>query len=213
MKIALVGATGFVGSHILEEALHRKHEVTAIVRRPERLPVHLGLTAKKGNVLNVDALASLVAGHEAVIAAYNADKDAPDVYETMVAGAKAIIAATKKAGIERLLVVGGAGSLEIAPGQQVIDQHDFPAAWKPGALGTREFLNLLRQEPELEWTFLSPAALLQPGERTGSFRLGADQLLVDAEGQCRISLQDYAVAMIDELEEPRHIRRRFCVAY
>jgi putative NADH-flavin reductase len=213
MKIALIGATGFVGSHILEEALDRKHEVTAIVRRPERLPERPSLTAKKGDALDVDALADLLAGHEAVIAAYNADRDAADYYETIVAGAKAIIAATKKAGVGRLLVVGGAGSLEVAPGQQVIDQPDFPAAWKAGATGTREFLYLLRKEPDLYWSFLSPAAMLQPGERTGTFRLGADQLLTDAEGQCRISLQDYAVAMVDELEEPRHIRERFCVAY
>ena len=213
MKIALIGATGFVGSQILDEALSRGHEVTAIVRRTERLPVRTGLTAKKADVLDVDGTAKLLAGHEAVIAAYNPDRDVADVYEAMVAGGKAIIAAAKKAGVKRLLVVGGAGSLEIAPGQQVIDQPDFPPEWKAGAGGTREFLHLLRAEPDLDWTFLSPAAMLQPGERTGKFRLGDDQLLVDAEGQCRISIQDYAVAMIDELEEPRHIRRRFCVAY
>ena len=213
MKIALIGATGYVGSHILNEALSRGYEVTAIVRRTERLPAQAGLSAKKSDVLDVDATAGLLAGHDAVIAAYNADPEAADRYENMVAGAKAIIAATKKAGVKRLLVVGGAGSLEIAPGQQVIDQPDFPPEWKAGALGTREFLYLLRAEPDLDWTFLSPAAMLQPGERTGKFRLGGDQLLVDAEGQCRISLQDYAVAMIDELEKARHIRRRFCVAY
>ncbi|MFH1833821.1 MAG: NAD(P)-dependent oxidoreductase [bacterium] len=213
MKIALIGATGFVGTHILEEALARKHDVTAIVRHPERVPVRAGLTAMKGDVLEVDEMAGLLAGHDAVIASYNADRDAADVYESMVAGAKSIIAATKKAGVKRLLVVGGAGSLEIAPGQQVIDQPDFPAEWKAGASGTREFLYLLRAEPNLDWSFLSPAAMLQPGERTGKFRLGNDQLLVDSEGQCRISLQDYAVAMVDELEEARHLRHRFCVAY
>ena len=213
MKIALIGATGFVGSHILDEALGRGHEVTAIVRRVDRLPVHVGLIAKKGDVLDVDATADLLAGHEAVIAAYNADPEAADRYQSMVDGAEAIIAATKKSGVKRLLAVGGAGSLEISPGQQVIDQPDFPAEWKAAAMGTREFLYLLRAEPDLDWTFLSPAAMLQPGERTGEFRLGEDQLLVNAEGQCRISVQDYAVAMIDELEDPRHMRRRFCVAY
>jgi len=213
MKIALICATGFVGSHILNEALDRKHEVTAIVRHPERLPVRMGLTAKKADVLDVDALAEVLAGHDAVISAYSGGNDVPDPYQAMVDGAKAIIAATKKAGVKRLLVVGGAGSLEIAPGQQLIDQPGFPEGWKPGALGTREFLYLLQKEPELEWTFLSPAQILEPGERTGKFRLGGDQLLVDAEGRSRISLQDYAVAMIDELENPRHSRRRFCVAY
>lgn len=213
MKVALIGATGFVGSRILAEALSRNHEVTAIVRRPERLPERVGLTANKGDALSAEALARLLAGHDAVIAAYNPDADTADKYEAMVAGAKAIIAATKKARIRRLLVVGGAGSLELAPGQQVIDQPGFPEEWKAGALGTREFLYLLREEPELDWTFLSPAMMLAPGERTGEFRLGGDQVMMDAEGQCRISVEDYAVAMIDELEEPRHIRQRFCVAY
>jgi putative NADH-flavin reductase len=213
MKIALIGATGYVGSHLLNEALDRGHEVTAIVRHPERLPVRAGLTAKKGDVYDQEALAALLPGHDAVISAFSMDKDAQDVYQSMVDGAQAIIAATKKAGVKRLLVVGGAGSLETAPGQQVIDDPDFPPAWKAGALGTRQFLYLLREEPELEWSFLSPAQMLQPGERTGTFRLGGDQLLSDAEGQCRISLQDYAVAMIDELEEPQHSRKRFCVAY
>jgi putative NADH-flavin reductase len=213
MNVALIGATGFVGSNLLSEALDRRHEVTGIVRHPERLPVRAGLTAKKGDVFDEEGLASLLAGHDAVMSAFNPGKDAPDVYRSMVDGAKAIIAATKKAGVRRLLVVGGAGSLELTPGQQVVDQPDFPAAWKQGALGTRQFLYLLREEPELEWTFLSPANELQPGQRTGAFRLGGDQLLLDAEGRSRISLQDYAVAMIDELEEPRHTRQRFCVAY
>jgi putative NADH-flavin reductase len=213
MKVALIGATGFVGSRILNETLDRDHEVTAVVRRPERLPIRPNLTGQKLDVLEGEALAGLLAGHDAVISAYSADPDAADKYEAMVAGAKAIIAAAKKAGVRRLLVVGGAGSLEIAPGQQIIDQPGFPEEWKPGALGTREFLYLLREKPDLDWTFLSPAQMLQPGARTGEFRLGGDQVMVDAEDQCRISVEDYAVAMIDELEEPRHIRQRFCVAY
>jgi putative NADH-flavin reductase len=214
VKIAIIGATGFVGSQLLNEALSRGHEVTAIVRRTERLPVHPNLTAKKADIGDTDALAALLAGHEAVIAAFNPDRTMPgDVFERMVAGGQAIIDATKKSGVKRLLVVGGAGSLEVAPGQQLINQPDFPPEWKAGAGGTKQFLYLLKEHPELDWTFLSPAANLQPGERTGKFRLGGDQLLVDAEGQCRISTQDYAVAMIDELEEPKHTHRRFCVAY
>jgi hypothetical protein len=213
MKVALIGATGFVGSRILNEALDRNHEVTAIVRRTQRLPVRAGLTARKADVLDVDTLADLLAGHDAVISAYSPDQDAGDKYEAMVAGAKAIIEATKRAGVPRLLAVGGAGSLEIAPGLQVIDQTGFPEEWKPGATGTREFLYLLKEQPDLEWTFLSPAQMLQPGERTGDFRLGGDQVMVDSEGECRISVEDYAVAMVDELEEPSHTRQRFCVAY
>jgi uncharacterized protein len=213
MKVALIGATGFVGSRILNEALDRNHEVTAIVRRTQRLPVRAGLTARKADVLDVDTLADLLAGQDAVISAFSPDQDAGDKYEAMVAGAKAIIEATKRAGVPRLLAVGGAGSLEIAPGQQVIDQPGFPEEWKPGATGTREFLYLLKEQPDLEWTFLSPAQVLQPGERTGEFRLGGDQVMVDSEGECRISVEDYAVAMVDELEEPSHMRQRFCVAY
>jgi putative NADH-flavin reductase len=213
MKIALIGATGFIGSHILNEALDRGHEVTAIVRHPERVPVRSGVTAKKGTVYDIEALAGLLAGHEAIISAFSVAKEATDVYQGMVDGAKAIIAATRKAGVKRLLAVGGAGSLEIAPGRQVVEEPDFPEEWKAGSLATRQFLYLLREQPELDWTFLSPANMIQPGERTGEFRLGGDQLLVDAEGRSLISLQDYAVAMIDELEDPRHSRRRFSVAY
>jgi putative NADH-flavin reductase len=214
MKLALIGATGYVGSQLLNEALNRGHQVTAIVRRTERLSARPNLVAAQADIMDVDTLAGLLTGHDAVMAAYNPDREMPgDVYERMVAGAESIIAATKKAGVKRLLVVGGAGSLEVAPGQQLIDQSDFPPEWKAGAGGTRQFLYLLKEQPDLDWTFLSPAASLEPGDRTGTFRLGEDQMLVDAEGRCRISTQDYAVAMIDELEDPKHTRRRFCVAY
>jgi uncharacterized protein len=214
VKIAIIGATGFVGSQILNEALSRGHEVTAIVRRVDKMPEHPALTGKAVDIMDVDALAAALAGHEAVIAAFNADRTLPgDVFERMVDGAKAIIAATKKAGVKRLLAVGGAGSLLVAPGQQLIDSPDFPPAWKAGAGGTREFLYLLKEESAFEWTFLSPAAMLQPGERTGTFRLGGDELLLDDKGECRISTADYAVAMIDELEEPRNSGQRFSVAY
>ncbi len=212
MKIALIGATGFVGSHIREEALNRRHEVTAVVRRPERLPVRVDLTATRVDITDTEALAKVLAGHDAVISAFSSDKDS-DMYAGHVAGAESIIAATKKAGVKRLLVVGGAGSLEVAPGQQAVDLPSFPEEWRAGALGTREFFNLLREEPDLEWSFLSPAVHLEPGERTGEFRLGGDQLMADQKGECRVSLQDYAVAMLDELEDPQHVQQRFCVAY
>jgi len=213
MKIALIGATGFVGSTILKEALDRGHEVTAIVRHPEKLATHPKLHAEKGDVYNENEVARLVAGHDAVISAFNPGWTNPDIYDLQVKGTKTIIAGVKKAGIKRLLFVGGAGSLEVKPGVQSVDLPEFPKDWKPGALATREALNLLRQEPGLEWSFLSPSADLSPGQRTGKFRLGKDQLLKDANGQSRISTQDYAVAMIDEVEEPRHIRQRFTVGY
>lgn len=213
MKIALIGATGFVGSAILKEALDRGHEVTAIVRKPEKLPHHAKLRSQKGDVYNINEVARLVAGHDAVISAFNPGWTNPDIYSLQVKGTRAIIAGVKEAGIKRLLFVGGAGSLEVQPGVQSVDLPEFPKDWKQGALATREALNLLRQESGLEWSFLSPSADLSPGERTGKFRLGKDQLLVDANGQSRISTQDYAAAMIDEVEKPKHVRQRFTVGY
>ena len=124
-----------------------------------------------------------------------------------------MIGAVKKAGVKRLLVVGGAGSLEVSPGVQLVDTPDFPEAYKPEALAGRDFLNVLRGERELDWTFLSPSALFVPGERTGKFRLGTDRLLVDAKGESKISMEDYAIALVDELETPRHSRQRFTVGY
>ena len=213
MKIALIGATGFVGSAILKEALDRGHEVTAIVRHPEKLQPHAKLHSQKGDVYNADDVARLVAGHEAVISAFNPGWGNPDIYNLQVKGTQAIINGVKKAGMKRLLFVGGAGSLEVKPGVQAVDLPEFPKEWKQGALATREALNLLRKEPNLEWSFLSPSADLSPGQRTGKFRLGKDQLLADANGKSHISTQDYAMAMIDEVERPAHVRQRFTVGY
>ena len=213
MKIALIGATGFVGSAILHETLDRGHEVTVIVRHPEKLQAHAKLYAKKGDVYNADEVARLVAGHDAVISAFNPGWKNPNLYEDQVRGTTTIIAAVKKAGVKRVLWVGGAGGLEIKPGVQSVDTPEFPKDWKQGSLATREALNLLRKESGLDWSYLSPSADLAPGQRTGKFRLGTDQLLVDAKGESKISTQDYAVAMIDEVERPKHIRRRFTVGY
>ena len=203
MKIALVGATGNVGSRILKEALNRGHQVTAIVRNTERLPHHPDLVAKKGDITRGAAAAALLAGHDAVISSVRF-KDV---------GAQPVIDAVRAAGVKRLLVVGGAGSLEVAPGVQLLDTPQFPAAYKPEASAGREFLNTLRSAQDLEWTFLSPSALLIPGERTGKFRIGGDQLLKDAAGESKISMEDLAVAMIDELEKPQHVRQRFTAGY
>jgi putative NADH-flavin reductase len=213
MKVALIGATGYVGSRVLSEALNRGHQVTAIVRSPEKLPQHPQLSAAKCDVSNEDAVAEVVAGHDAVVSAFNPGRVSRDNNTLQIEAIRSLIAGMKKAGVKRLLVVGGAGSLEIAPGLQLVDTPDFPPIWKPGSLATREVLNILRSEQELEWCFLSPSALLEPGQRTGRFRLGTGQLLIDSTGQSKISLEDYAMAMIDELENPKHIRRRFTVGY
>ena len=213
MKIALIGATGFVGSAILREALNRGHEVTAIVRDPEKLKPHPKLHPQKGDVYKEEEVARLLTGRDAVISAFNPGWANPDIYNQQIKGTRAIINGVKKAGIKRLLFVGGAGSLEIQPGVQSVDLREFPAEYKQGALATREALNMLRQETGLEWSFLSPSADISPGQRTGTFRLGTDQLLRDANGQSRISTEDYAMAMIDEVEKPTHIRQRFTAGY
>lgn len=167
MKAAIIGASGFVGSRILSEALSRGHEVTAIVTNPDKLPADPRLTAVKGDATDAAALTPLLAGHHVVISAFNPGKDESG------AGPRSIIDATRRSGVARLLVVGGAGTLEIAPGQCLIDQPEFPAEWKAGALKTAAFLDLLRGEAELDWVFLSPAAMLAPGERTGKYRVAA----------------------------------------
>jgi putative NADH-flavin reductase len=213
MNIALIGATGFVGAAILQEALNRGHHVTAIMRHPEKLQAHANLHAQKGDVYNEEEVARFVAGHDAVISAFNPGWSNPDIYNEQVKGTRAIINGVKQAGVTRLLVVGGAGSLEVRPGVQSVDLPGFPAEYKQGALATREALAMLRKETALEWSFLSPSADVFPGQRTGKFRLGTDQLLKDASGESRISVQDYAMAMIDELENRNHIRQRFTVGY
>lgn len=212
MKIALIGASGYVGSALLNEALARGHSVTALVTKPDKLTAGKGVTVVKADALNSDHLSTQLRDHDAVLSAFSGHADS-DVLAYYLKGFKAIVAATKQAAVPRLLLVGGAGSLFVAPGLQVIDTPDFPAQWKATAEGARQALQLLQNETALDWTMLSPSAHLEPGERTAKFRLGKDELLVDANGNSRISLADYAVAMLDELERPAHHRQRFTVGY
>jgi putative NADH-flavin reductase len=203
MKIALVGATGFVGSHLLAEAKRRGHVITAIARRVDALPAAEGVTPVRGDVADEAEMAAKVSGHDAVITAT----------KFVRTDAGKLIRTVKLAKVPRWLVVGGAGSLEVAPGVALVDTPNFPAEYRAEAAAGRAFLDTLRKEKELDWTFLSPSALLEPGPRTGKFRLGDDQLLVDATGNSHISVADYAVAMMDELERPQHSRKRFTVGY
>ena len=213
MKIALMGATGFVGSAIFKEALDRGHEVTAVARHPETLQPHPKLHAHKADMYNVEDLSPVLAGHEAVVSAFSPEKTDPDIREKHVQGIRTLMAAMKRAGVKRLLVVGGAGSLEVKPGVRLLEAPGFPEQWKGTALATADVVQLLRHEHDLEWTCLSPSALLQPGTRTGTFRLGSDQLLANANGESLISIEDYAMAMMDEVEKPQHVRQRFTVGY
>ncbi len=206
MKIAIIGATGFVGSGILAEALERAHDVTAIVRNPDKLPDHDKLTVAKADVADQDQLAAAIAGHDVVVSAFNPGRDEHGK------GVGSIIEAVKRSG-GRLVAVGGAGTLEVAPGQRLVDQPDFPAEWKGGSLKTAAFLDRLRGETELNWTFVCPAALIAPGERTGQYRVGGDQLMTGPDGESRISIPDYAVALLDEVESGAHPRQRISVAY
>ncbi len=212
MKILLIGASGTIGQRILAEALSRGHTVTTVTRDPSKVPAQDRVKAVKGDVLDAKSLASVANGHDAVVSAFG-PSGGQDASKTVDA-ARAQIAGLKDAGVKRLIVVGGAGSLEVAPGVQVVDTPEFPAAWKGIALAHRDALEVYRKEGgDLEWTYISPPALIEPGTRTGKFRVGADQLLVDANGQSRISAEDYAIALVDEVETPKHVRKRFTVAY
>jgi len=212
MNIALIGASGFIGSALLKETLSRGHRVTALVTQPGKLEPAANLRTVKADVNETDALAAQLKGHDAVMSAFSghAQSDTQGYY---LKGLRSIIAAARHAGVSRLLVVGGAGSLEVAPGVQLLDTPSFPAAYKASAEGARQALHLLRDEGGLDWTMLSPSALIAPGERTGRFRLGQDQLLRNTAGESRISVEDYAVAFVDELEKPAHRRQRFTVGY
>lgn len=211
-KIAIIGATGFIGAAVLKEAASRGHTITALVRHPENVAKLDHVRAVKADVLDVSTLASQLAGQDVVISAYNPGWSDSDIRSNHVKGSSAITQAVKKAGVRRLIAIGGAGSLEVN-GQQLVDSPDFPEAYKNGALGAREALNDLRQEDGLDWSFVSPAILLQPGERTGHYRLGGDQPVFDDKGESRISVEDLAVAIVDEAEQGKHIRKRFTAAY
>ena len=202
MKVALIGASGNGGSRLLAELSRRGHQVTAIARNPDTIAKLPGVTVKKGDVFDKPGLVRLLKGHDAVISAVHFTASDP----------KLLIEAVKEAGVKRYFVVGGAGSLEVAPGVKLIDTPQFPAAHKAEATKGGEFLELLRKDKELDWTFLSPSAVIAPGERTGKFRLGKDQLLTHDKGS-NISWEDYAIAAVDELEKPAHIRERFTVGY
>ena len=202
-KIAIIGATGRAGSQLLEEALRRGHSVTAIARDTSKIGERAGVVSKSVDVLDAQALQAAVAGHDVVISAAH--------FATIPASA--VIGPVKQAGVKRLLVVGGAGSLLLPDGSRVIDAPNFPAEYKAEASAGAQFLEALRQEQTLDWSFLSPSALFVEGERRGTFRLGKDHLLVDGDGQSQISFADFAIALLDEVEKPVHSRQRFTVGY
>lgn len=213
--VALIGASGFIGSAILKELLNRGHQVTAIVRNPQQITIKSTLlNIEKADVANTENLSRLFTGKDVVISAYNPGWSNPNIYEETLKNYTSILAAGKKSNIERLLCVGGAGTLFCAPGVRVMDTGVIPDEIMPGVKALGEFfLHTLINEKDIDWVFFSPAGEIAPGQRTGRFRLGKDNLIVDKEGKSHISVEDYAMAMIDELESPAHHQERFTIGY
>jgi putative NADH-flavin reductase len=203
MKIAVIGASGNAGSRITKELASRGHAVTAIARNPEKIAKLPHVTATKGDVMDQAGLTRLLAGHDVAVSSVH----------FLASDPATLIAAARDAKVGRYLVVGGAGSLEVAPGVRLVTTPDFPAQYKAEAEKGGAFLDLLRQQQTLNWTFLSPSALFTAGERTAKFRLGTDQLLTATDGKSWISFEDFAVALADEIERPAHINKRFTVGY
>ncbi|MGC3982864.1 MAG: NAD(P)-dependent oxidoreductase [Steroidobacteraceae bacterium] len=201
-QLALIGASGNIGSRILDEALSRGHQVTGIVRNVEKLAPRNGLSPVRGDIADTQATAALIKGAEVLVVSIRWTDNAAQVLEL-----------ARLSGVKRLIAVVGAGSLEASPGVRVLDTPEFPAAWRPGAEGAARALQTLRDEKQVDWVAVSPSWNIGPGERTAKFRVGGDQLLRDAAGESRISREDFAVAILDEIETPKHHRQRMTVGY
>lgn len=214
-NVLLIGATGFVGSAVLNELVSRGHKVTAVARNIEKVAKSELLDAVKEDVANVDAIAKLAEGKDAIISAYNPGWTNPDIATLISENYPKILSAAKKSGVERLLIVGGAGTLFCAPGLRVVDSGAIPEEIMGGVRPLGDFyLNTLMNENDIDWVFFSPAGVFdQQGKKTGNYRLGKDDLIVDTEGNSHISVQDYADAMVNELEKPAHHKERFTIGY
>lgn len=214
-KVALIGASGFIGSQLVKELLSRGYQVTAIVRSADKIKNDdKNLKVVSADVFDTDKLAEVLKNNDAVISAYNPGWTNPNIYDDTIKGYQSIIEAVKKAGIKRLQAVGGAGSLLVAPGKTVVDSGAIPDEILPGVKALALVLkDQFLPEKELDWIFFSPAGTIEPGERTGKYRLGLDNLITDDQGNSKISVQDYAKAMVDELENPKHHQQRFTIGY
>jgi uncharacterized protein len=209
MKVVLFGASGMIGSRILDELVRRGHAVIAVARHPEKVQAANGVKAVSGDVTDPAGVAAIAKGADAVVSAYAPPRSDP---AKILDATRALLAGLEQAGVRRLIAVGGAGSLEVAPGVQLVDTPEFPSGWMAIALAHRDVLPILKQS-DLDWTYFSPAALIEPGVRTGKFRLGGTRLVANDRGESRISAEDYAVALVDELENPQNIRKQFTAAY
>lgn len=214
-KIVLIGASGFVGSAILKEALNRDFEVTAVVRHPEKIKIdNENLKVKKADVSSLDEVTEVCKGADIVISAFNPGWNNPNIYDDTINVYLTIIDGVKKADVRRFLMVGGTGSLFISPGLRLMDSGDVPESLLQGVKALGDFyLNFLVKEKEVDWVFFAPAADMRPGVRSGRYRLGKDEMIVDAVGNSHISVEDYAAAMIDEAEHPAHHQEIFTIGY
>jgi uncharacterized protein len=214
-KIVLIGASGFVGSAILKEALECGYQVTAVVRNPEKITIqHQHLDIIQGDVSSMETVVKVCTGADVVVSAYNPGWGNPMIYEDTLRIYPIILEGVKRSGTKRFLIVGGAGTLFVSPGLRLMDAGVLPEAYMPGIRSLATFfLDILSKEKELDWVFFSPAGNIAPGRRTGTFRLGKDDLIVDDRGESHISVEDYAMAMIDEIERPAHHRERFTIGY
>jgi putative NADH-flavin reductase len=217
MKIALFGASGMVGSRIMNEAVSRGHDVSAVVRHPHA--VHTDsprVTVVQGDATEAARVAEVVRGHDVVIDAIAPPRGPRASADVLPRAVRGLLEGMKQAGVKRLLVVGGAGSLLVGDGVPLLSTPTYPEAYRAEAIGQRRALDELQSRAAgagVEWSYLSPAAELLPGQRTGKFRVGGDELMVDDQGRSRISAEDYAMALLDEVENPQHVGRRFSVAY
>ncbi len=215
MKIAIIGATGFVGSKITAELANRHHEITAISRNEKQSDIQ-NVKYVAADIFNIQELAQILKGHDAVISAYNSGWTNPNIYDDFIAGSKAIQDSVKLSGVKRFITIGGAGSLFVAPGLQAVDTPDFPKEYHAGASAARDYLNILKEEKELDWAFFSPAFEMHQGittGRTGNYRLGLDNPVFDENQRSVLSAEDLAVVIADEIENPKHHQVRFTAAY
>jgi len=215
MKIAIIGATGFVGTALVNEFANRSHQVTAIARNPKTASPE-NVTATAADVYDTAALANVLKGHDVVVSAFNPGWTNPNIYDDFIAGAKAIQLAVKDAGVNRFIVIGGAGSLFVGPDVQAVDTPDFPKDYYPGASAARDYLNIIKEEKDLDWAFFSPAFEMHQGittGRTGNYRLGLENPVFNDEQRSILSVEDLAVVIADEAENPKHHQQRFTAAY
>lgn len=210
MKVLVLGADGAIGRGLVKEALYRKCEVTALLREPSRLhEEHAALTIRTGDLLGPGAIAAAAAGCDAILTAFGSE---PGEGALLPEAARLIIEGAHAAGVTRLIVAGGSGTLLTAPGVRLMDSPEYPQELLPLAQAHAEAYEIFAQS-DLDWTYASPAAWIEPGRRTGNFRVGMSLLVTDDEGHSRISIEDFAAAIVDELDDPNFIRARFTVGY